>query len=355
MKTDPHSSAITFHGFPAVSRFLDPRKGFEVTEESFEVRRDPLTGRTSHLSHFGAIKPQKLPLDAYATPEVRGFCPFCLENRDRKTPKFPPSVVPGGRFVRNETCLIPNLFPYDEWGGVAIMTDDHVVPLGAFTRERLTDAFSVGIEFLQRIREIDPAVPYPVMTWNYMPPSGGGLVHPHQQYFVTRHPGNQYDNELRASREFYDRSGSSYWRELAEEEERLKERYIGRVGSSVWFAAFAPLGLLGDVLCVFPETGGLEGFGQEELTDLVSGLLALFAYYADAGIFSFNASFFFPPGKEEYFAPHFRVAPRTFLNLRDFAPDLNFYQALLGEAVSVVRPEILAQELAPYFSDSLSG
>ena len=31
--------------------------------------------------------------------------------------------------VRNETVLIPNLFPYDVYSGVIIMADQHVVPL----------------------------------------------------------------------------------------------------------------------------------------------------------------------------------------------------------------------------------
>ena len=123
------SSPIQFQTFESESTFLHPRKGFSPTTERFEVRVDPLTGRTGHFSHFGGIKPQKLNLDSYATPEIKGFCPFCIENRDRVTPKFTDEVVAEGRLVRNEACLIPNLFPYDIHSGVLIMTDPHVVPL----------------------------------------------------------------------------------------------------------------------------------------------------------------------------------------------------------------------------------
>lgn len=46
----------------------------------------------------------------------------------------------------------------------------------------------------------------------------------------------------------------------------------------------------------------------------------------------------------------FRIIPGTSLNTRDFAPDLNFFQALLAEPVSVILPEQLYTEAAPYFA-----
>ena len=100
------SSPIQFQTFESESTFLDPRKGFSPFTERFEVRVDPLTGRTGHFSHFGAIKPQKLNLASYANPEIKGFCPFCLENRDRVTPKFTNEVVAEGRLVRNEAACL---------------------------------------------------------------------------------------------------------------------------------------------------------------------------------------------------------------------------------------------------------
>lgn len=50
---------IEFRKVESESTFLDPRKGFAPTTVRFQVRVDPLTGRTCHFSHFGAIKPQK--------------------------------------------------------------------------------------------------------------------------------------------------------------------------------------------------------------------------------------------------------------------------------------------------------
>jgi UDPglucose--hexose-1-phosphate uridylyltransferase len=343
------SSKIRFQVIEDQSTFLHPQKDFQPATERFEVRVDPLTGRTGHYSHFGAIKPQKLPLEAYARDELKGFCPFCLEHRDRITPKFLEGILPEGRLVRNQAVVVPNLFPYDVHSGIAIMTDEHVVPFPAMDRQILTDAFSAGIAFLKRIRSVDTSLPYHVMTWNYMPPAGGGLVHPHQQYFATRTAGNQFRDELRASEEFYRQHGASYWRELVEEEEARGLRYLGTVGTSRWLTSFVSFGVLGDVISIFPEVFSLDDFTEHHLDDLVSGLLKVFRYYVFRGIYSLNACLFFGPLGQQYFSTHFRVVPRTFLNMRDYAPDFNFFQALLSEPVSVVMPEVLCAEMKEFF------
>jgi galactose-1-phosphate uridylyltransferase len=341
---------IDFRVVESESRFLHPGKGFEETAVRFQVRVDPLTGRTGHFSHFGAVKPVKLPIESYSAPAVKGFCPFCLENRERTTPKFLPAIMPEGRLARNEAAIIPNLFPYDIYSSVVIMTDDHVVPLPAFSAQRLTDALSLGTDFLKKVRTLNGDLPYHLMCWNYMPPSGGGLVHPHQQYFATAFPGNQFMDELKASEAFFPRYGVSYWDELMAAEERLGERYIGAVGCSRWTASFVSMGLLGEILCVFPDVFSVEEFGDGQIEELVAGTGNIFAYFRSAGIESFNASLFFGPEGQRYFPCHFRIAARTFLNARDFAPDLNFFQALLAEPVSVVLPEDLCRDVKPYFS-----
>jgi UDPglucose--hexose-1-phosphate uridylyltransferase len=343
------SSRIQFQTFESESTFLHPRKGFSPFTERLEVRVDPLTGRTGHFSHFGAIKPQKLDLDSYATPEIKGFCPFCLENRDRVTPKFTRDVVAEGRLVRNEACLIPNLFPYDIHGGILVMTDPHVVPLEELGEKRLFDALSLGIQFLKQVKTISPGLPYHLMTWNYMPPSGGGLVHPHQQYFATPNPGNQFLDELKASESFLNSNDANYWSEMIEVERTTGTRYIGQLGASYWLSSFVSLGILGEVMCIFPDVFNVDQFTGEHVGDLVSGLLKIFQYYKSTDVYSFNASLFFGPEGQRSFACHFRIVARTFLNMRDFAPDLNFFQALLGEPVSVMMPEELCAALKEYF------
>ena len=343
------ASKIHFQIIESASTFLDPRRQFEPVTENFQVRFDPLTGRTGHFSHFGAIKPQKLDLEKYADPQIKGFCPFCREKKSGATPKFPPNVLPEGRLAKGEALLVPNLFPYDIYSAVAIMTDDHVVPLDRFSEQRLSDSFSVGIEFLQRVKSLDPSQPYHLMAWNYMPPSGGGLVHPHQQYFATAYPGNQFTDEFKAAESFYGKYHTDYWSELVREEQKINRRYIGQTGSSHWLASFVSLGVLGEIMGVFPNVFCIEDFTEKNITDLISGIQKVFSYYLDNGIYSFNASLFCGPAGQSFFPAHFRIVPRTFLNTRDWAPDLNFFQAVLQEPVSVVMPEDLCGEISKYF------
>ncbi len=342
-------SRISFTIMEGESVFLDPLNGFQETTRNFQVRRDPLTGRSCHFSHFGRVKPLKLPLSDYEKSEIKGFCPFCPDRRDKATPRFLSRVLPEGKMARGEATLVPNLFPYDVHSGVIIMMNDHVAPLEKLTAQRIFDAFFVGVEFLKHICSLDPFLPYHLIMWNYMPPSGGGLVHPHLQCSATEHPGNQYADELSSSKRFCEAYGLNYWQEYVAEEKSRDLRYIGSIGSSHWLASFVSLGVLGEIAAVYPELFAVGDCGAQHIAELSDGLQRVFAYYRDHGIYSFNASLFFGPAGQNCFSCHFRIAPRTFLNMRDFAPDLSFHQMLLAEPVSVVMPEQLCAGVKPYF------
>lgn len=342
---------ITFRVNEGSSTFLHPRKNFQPVTVNFQVRFDPLTGRTGHFSHFGAIRAQELDVRQYLKPEVKGFCPFCLDQRETYTPQFSDGIIPDGRLSLGEAMLIPNLFPYDIHSGIVIMTDEHVSSLEGLTERRLVDALVLGTNFLKTLANVDAALKFHIGTWNYMPPSGGGLVHPHQQYFATNNPGNQFTDELSASEAFQKKYGTSYWSELIREEENRKERYIGRTGAIEWLSSFVSMGMLGEIVAIIPECFSIRDLTSEVVADLARGLLKVFLYYKDAGIGSFNASWFFGPAGQKHFLSHFRIIPRTFLNTRDFAPDLNFFQALLAEPVSVILPEQLCAEVRPYFRE----
>lgn len=346
------STPIEFRQVEARSLFLDPRRGYELTEEKLQVRYDPLTHRTGHFARFGTIKPQRLPIESYSNPEVKGFCPFCFELRYKATPEFPESILPDGRLSKGEALLIPNLHPYDVYSAVTIMTMEHVVTLEKLSEKILLDSFSIGVAFLKRIKAIEPSLPFHLMDWNYMPPSGGGLVHPHQQYFATEFPGNQVTEEIKCSKKFYEEHGVRYWKELVRIEQHIDERYIGSIDSSHWLTSFVSLGVLGEIICIFPEVYSIDDFNEAHIYELVSGLRKIFSYYVDRDIFSFNASLFFGQENQDFFSAHFRIIPRTFLNTRDSASDLCFYQALHQEPVCVVLPEVLCKEVRTYFTSS---
>ncbi len=320
-----------------------------------EIRRDPLTGRTVHVAHFGAVEAQPLDPGPYRRKDVMGVCPFCLAHRDRTVPRFPSALFPEGILRRGRAVLFPNLYPYDTYGAVCVLSDEHVVPLEALTAHAVADAVELGVRFWEQVIRTDPSHAHPVMGWNYMPPSGGGLVHPHIQFFAFREPGNRYREELAASAGFADRTGRDYWSALLEAERVQGTRYLGRTGRWAWLSAFAPAGILGEILGVLPAGWHLEALPEGWIGDLCRGLERCFAYFRSAGIHSFNAVLFLGPAGQQHFAAHVRVVPRTFLNLRDHAPDTNFFQVLLEEPVCVVRPEDLASAARSWFTGGPSS
>lgn len=340
---------IEFIKYSLESYILDPRKNFEKTSCPIEIRVDPLTKRTGRFCHSGGITPQKLNFNLYTDPETRGFCPFCLENRDKCTPKFPSEILPEGRMKKGEAYLFSNLFPYDFFSAVVIMTDAHLVKINEFTEKQIFDTFSLGIEFLRIIEKKHPEIPYFLMGWNYMPPSGSSIIHPHQQYLASKHPGNQYMDEIKASEEFYKEHKKNFWVELIEEEKRLGERYIGEVGSGYWLCSFVSAGTLGEIMCIFPEVYNLDDFSEKHIKDLTKGIMKVFTYYSENEIYSFNGSLFFGPKGQNYFSAHFRLVARTYLNSLHLPADFFYIQVLLKDPVCAVYPEEVAKKLRNYF------
>ena len=342
-------SKINFRAADSSSRFLDPRRNFQPFIDKIQVRFDPLTGRSCHFSHAGAVKLQKVNPKIYERPEIKGFCPFCKDGREDRVPRYPDELFPGGRLTRGEAFLFPDLYPYDQFNAVVVMADDHVVPLEEFTEKRLFDSFSVGIEFLKAVRSAHPQASCSLMTWNYMPPSGADFVHPHQLYLATENPGNLYMDEYRAAELFSERHGSNYWQELVLQENETGERYIGQVGDSHWLASFTSLGGLGEIAGVFPGLFSVEDFTDNHIADMVAALRKVFQYFIRKGIGSFNAGLFFGPAGQEFFSAHLRILPRTFSNTRDYSGDFNSFQVVLTEPVSVVLPEDLCAEARRFF------
>ena len=165
--------------------------------------------------------------------------------------------------IKGEATLVPNLFPYDVYSGVTIMANDHVVPLEKLTAKRVSDAFSVGVEIPQEDMVFGPLPPLSPDHVELHAPSGGGLVHPHQQCSATQYPGNQYMDELSSSIRFQEAHGANYWQEYVAEEKERDLRYIGSIGSSHWLASFVSLGVLGEIVCVYPELFAVDDFGAD--------------------------------------------------------------------------------------------
>lgn len=341
---------IEFRSKAVTTTIMDPREDFARKEIVTEIRYDPLTGESGRLAHFGMIKPQKEDFSSWDTPENRSRCPFCPPNIDKVTPRFEPDILPEGHLHRGEATLLPNISPYDSFSALAVMSRDHLVPLEKLSFHLLKDAFEAGVEFFRIIATKKYDLPYHIITWNYMPPSGGGIVHPHQQVIISDSPGNLFRKTLENSKRYYLAHQQSYWKELCRIEKERNERFIGELERSCWLAAFAPLGVLGEFLGIFPEVHTIFDINEAVIEELVRGLKRLFSYFDSVNIFSFNMGLFFAPeGAEEYFPLHVRVIPRIFLNPVQKPPDVNALQMVLQEPFTVVRPEKQCAELKAFW------
>ena len=113
-----------------IAEILAPGSG-ERIRQSLEVRVDPLTGHTSRiLPEQGLMPANDFDLAAFAR-ENQPRCPFCQERIDSMTPRLTPELDPGGRLVRGEAVLFPNLHAYSSHSCVSVYSPRlHYLPLG---------------------------------------------------------------------------------------------------------------------------------------------------------------------------------------------------------------------------------
>jgi galactose-1-phosphate uridylyltransferase len=273
-----------------------------------------------------------------------GFCPFCPENVERVTPKFPQDVVPEGRMRRGEAVLFPNLSPYAEFSAVTVVCADHSPTLGELTPEKVADAVRLSLDFLATVCRGRPDL-HPFVCWNYLPPAGASQPHPHLQPFASTVPGNALGAELRAERAYREEEGRSFWADLLKEEKVCGERYLGRIGGTEWVVAFRPRGALGEVIGLFPEGQSLVYLGEELVRDVAVGLTRLFAFMQASNLFSFNLVLY--QGGE---GARLRFIPRFYIQPALHASDVNFLLMGCGEPLAVITPEDVAARIRPFFN-----
>lgn len=341
--------AIRFERREKHARYLDPRAGFAEAAIACEIRRDPLTGRSGRVAHVLGFHLQAAELGPLIDAS-RASCPFCPERIFAVTPHFSADVTDarGGRIVRGDTVVFPNLAPYDEHSAVAAITRDHYVPMADFTPAQLCDAFEACRAYFRDVQRL-PATEYGLVFWNYLPASGGTQIHPHLQLFATDTPGNALEEELAASARYFQGEGRAYWADLLEMEERLGERFIGRGTHTAWLTSFVSQSLLADTLILFPGPARtLTDLPEAALEEFCAGLCQALGALAAQGIYSFNLAFYPAPSAtpdREDFWLHARLSPRVYMTPRIWGTDTSALQHLYGEHFMVQTPEAAASAL----------
>ena len=342
---------IPFRRERRVARLHDPRRGFALSEVESEIRWDPLTGETSRICHFAL--PQAPPADLGPAVEARrATCPFCPGRVTTVTPAFPEDLVPGGRFVRGQAVVFPNLFPYDDLSAIAVPGPEHLVAAGDVPEPLVASGVAAARDFL---RLVLPRLPggrdlYGLVTWNHMPPAGGTQIHPHLQVVATSEPGNALRRQLAAEEAWHRASGRPFAEALLAAEQAAG-RLAGTTGGWRWFVPFSPTGVLGDCLAVLPGARTLLDLDDGAVAAFAAGLRRALAGFAGMGLWSFNLSFlpgaFGGEGRHHWLEA--RLLPRLWLDPSLHVPDASYLQLLLGERFSMAWPEEVAARLRAAF------
>jgi len=328
---------------------LNPRKNMARRTIPIEIRRDPLTGRTSRICHFMKLQWQKPDFEKLIEG-TEAMCPFCPDKVMTLTPCFPEKVLPEGRLVIDDMVLFPNIAPYDGLGAVATMGDRHFIPMTEIDPERIAGAFRLAMAFFRNIQNTGhPESVYHMINWNYMPPAGSSLIHPHLQVFSSSSAPNLMREELEAAKTYMESYGTNYWDDLVEHEMSFDERYLGTVGRTAWLIPYAPMGVAGDVSAIVEGVRSTLELTEYDLADLAEGLTRVMAAYDKMGIYSFNMNFFTGRAEDEFTRFHLLFSPRTFFNQALGTPDNGALRNLYNETVCMAFPEAIKDMLKSDF------
>ena len=341
---------IGFHKEETTGHYLNPFDGFQPKELPIEVRYDEITGVASRILPYRVRPAHKPDTNVYLEKSPPSICPFCPELFDKLTPKFTSDFLPEGKFKKGDACLFPNAFPYDATNTVAIFSSRHFIPLDQLTPETMHAGFAVCRDYFYHIAEIQPGYRFCSINWNYMPPSGGGLIHPHLQTIVSKKPTN-FVRRLLASACNYEHAsgGGNLWRNLLVIEQEAAKRFIANTGTISWLTAFSPKGMAGEVDFYFREKTSFFDLTEANFNEMLDGLSRIFYHLYVNNFISFNMSIYATMVPEKNFWVHGRIVPRFEINPLGTS-DLNYFEKLHDEIICPVVPEELARELQAYFT-----
>lgn len=349
-------SLIEFESSVETARFCSPLAGMEITEQSIEVRRDPLTGATA-LSTSGLETKERMYAGATdwdhaeeLARKARAGCFFCPETVLEATPRYPETIVAGGRLRRGGVLLFPNVFPLAVVHAVGVNPDAHFLRPSGFTAEVLREWLDAAVDFARRVERACEGLKHLEVCCNHMLPAGASLVHPHFQVLAGVTPPMRVRDVWERASAFRRRHGVSYWRTLVDEETRRAERFIGEAAGCTWLAPFAPSGNR-EIVAIVPESARVAELEDEQISALAVGLSRILTWYERLGLSAFNFALTGGPlaGERRDHAVVLRIVARS-ASRPDYRTDDFFLQKLLGGELIFASPEEMAATLRPEFT-----
>ena len=346
---------IEFKKTKKESKILNPLKNFQEDTNFFEYRTDPLTGRNTTvirgmMNYVEKFLGSDSEIVQSLVSETKRTCPFCPENLWEKTPMFPKDFICEGRISSGNTTIIPNLLGHAECSVLAVISRNHYLNLNEFSSVLLKDAFIGGTKFLKILKEKNEKLKFPVFVFNYLPPAGSSIFHPHMQILVRDRPFFLVDLMLRKSREYFDKYGSSFWQDLINIEHGEK-RHLFSDGTVEWMVPFAPLRGINEVQAVVKGKSNFDEISESEWIELSEGFSKILSFYHKQGYKSFNAIIVSGPLNEhnDYFDVNLIVISRPGIQKYSFT-DSWAVPYMLWDGEAVEEPESLAKKIRNYLN-----
>ena len=342
------SSTLTFESRLIEARFREPDG--EPAGRSIEVRTNPITGRTCRVA-FSRIKEKETGTEELPSPppdaEDTENCPFCYPQMATRTPQLHPDISPQGRLVVGKSVLFPNLFPYGKYSAVSLFGEKHFVEIGKASPKSYTDCFVNCHGYLERVLAADPQAIYMAITQNHLPSAGGSLVHPHLQINADRIASNHHRQILERCRQYFHQTGRHLFSDYCAHEKKNGERYIGKIGSWEWMAAFAPEGFF-EIWGLLPGVNSLKQLSPTDWEDLATGVINTQGFYRSLCRNGYNL------GLLVVEAPSSCLELRIVILVRsNYAPwvrnDHTGFEVMLGDMTTFVAPEQTAGWARPFF------
>jgi len=331
--------------------YLDPFNGFQEKQITIESRYDEITGVASRILPYRVRIAQKPDMSEYLEKSPESLCPFCSDLFEKTTPRFLPSIVEAGNFKRGEACLFPNAFPYDQNNNVAIFSSRHFVAMNELTPEYMQDGFAVCRDYFHRVAEMNLGYKFCSINWNYMPPAGGGMVHPHLQTIAGYRATNFVQKLLSGAQNYAAASnGDNVWHNLIALEKKADKRFIADTGAVCWLTSFAPKGMAGEIDFIFRDKTSIFDVTESNMNEFLTGLSRVFSYLYTNNFISFNMSLYATMTNNNYFCVQGKIVPRFVVNPLGTS-DLNYFEKLHNEIICPTVPEELCRELQPFFKN----
>jgi len=335
------------------ARILNPLKNFEEDILTFEYRTDSLTGwnttvikgMLNYISKF-LISDEEL-LNSLIE-KTRANCPFCPESAKTKTPMFTRDFLKEGRILVGDAVVIPNLLGHAEQSILVVLSKEHHLKLKDFTHKLILDGFKGGLAYLKRLREVEPSIWFPTFIFNYLPPAGSSIFHPHMQVLVRDRPFYFVRLLLEKSKAYYENNKSSFWSDLIFKE-KSGERRLFEVNDVEWLVPFAPLRGLNEAQAIVRGKSSLLELNDKEWVGLANGISRILQFYHKEGYASFNIILMSGPMNEhlDYFDVNLRMISRPGIQALNFT-DAWALPYLLWDGEAVEEPEQFAERVRAF-------